>query len=78
METPVAELVHGAQVEVAELHELADPSQVEERVAVDGPGDVPQQDAQHEPGEGDRERVPRRRPGHDPERERQRDYRDDG
>ena len=62
MQTAVAKLVDRADVEVAEGIELAHAAEVEEGVTVDDPGDVPEQDPEHEPGERDGQGVPGRRP----------------
>ena len=62
MQTAVVKLVDRADVEVAEGIELAHAAEVEEGVTVDDPGDVPEQDPEHEPGERDGQGVPGRRP----------------
>ena len=73
----VGELVHGRQVQVAELDELAGAGQVEEAVTADLAGDVPEQQAEHGTG-GPHPRAPgdlgHPRP---PERERRCDERGD-
>ena len=57
MEPAVGELVHGRQVEVAELDELAGAREVEEPVTADLAGDVPEQQAEHGAG-GPHPRAP--------------------
>ena len=54
VEPAVGELVHGRQVQVAELDELAGAGEVEEAVAADLAGDVPEQQAEHGPASPDR------------------------
>src|SRR5205823_3310291 len=56
----------------SELVELPDTTEVEERVAVNDAGDVPESDSEREPEEGHPERVPGGRSRRDAQRERQR------
>src|SRR5262252_6605617 len=51
MKTAVLELVDGAQVEIAERHQLAHARLVEQAVADDRSGDPPQEPAQHDADE---------------------------
>ena len=77
MEPAVPELVDRPQGERAEVVELAHAADVEQRVAVDDSGNVPERDPEADSGD-DRERAAdRSRLLHAPERERQRDERDD-
>ena len=77
VEPSVGELVHRAQVEVAQLDELTCARQVEEPITADLAGDVPEQQAQHGSG-GPHPRAPgdlgHRWPAH---RKRRRDERGD-
>ena len=77
MQTAVRELVHRADVQRAERVELAHAAEMEKRIPVHDAGDVPQHDPQHEPEQGDHQRVPGGRAGDDAKRERQRCERDD-
>ena len=53
MEAAVLELVHRAERERSEVVELANPSEVEDRVAMDDALDPPQQSAEHRADEDD-------------------------
>ena len=59
MQTAVAKLVDGADMQVAELGELADTTEVEERIAVDDARDVPEQHAEAETDQRNDEGVAR-------------------
>ena len=61
MEPAVLELVDGAQRERAEVVELANAPEVEERVALDEPLDPPEGPAQPDSGERDHAERSRRR-----------------
>ena len=54
VEATVRELGHGRERETAELGELADARQVEEPVAADLAGDVPEEQSEHGTGDPDR------------------------
>src|SRR5439155_18162918 len=56
VQTAVLELVDGAEVEVAELDELADTCKVEEPVAADDARHVPERDPEPEPA-GEHQRT---------------------
>jgi hypothetical protein len=59
MQSPVRELVHRPQVQVAEGVELAHAGEVEERVAVERAGHVPERDPEEHAGPRDRPGRPR-------------------
>ena len=78
MQAAVAKLVDGADMQVAELCELANPTEVEERIAVDDARDVPEQHAEAKTDQRDDEGVARRWTGDDAQRKRQRGEGDGG
>jgi len=69
MKPAVGELVHRADVQIAERVELLHPAEMEERVAADHTRHVPERDSEGEPEKRNRQRVPRGRARDDTERE---------
>jgi hypothetical protein len=77
MQAAVRELVDRSHVQVSERVQLLHAAEMEERVAADDTGDVPEGDPEAKPDQRNRERVPGRRTRDDTKRERQRDHSDD-